>query len=265
MRIECRVDATGRTFLAKQSFRAPIHLSKPYWDGDHLIINLVNPTAGLFAGDHIEMNVRVCTGARVVLTAPSAVRVFPAREPGDRASVVQAFLVESGGRLDVFPEIFIPHAGARYVQATRIDVEPGGELFLLEMIAPGRTASGEAFAYDTLEFGMDLSRAGKLAVREYYRLTPRNETVQAIVRDFPTAYFASAFIVSERGTDESFQRAVGALSTSRVIAGATHPTENVYAIKLIAADSMALRHAVSAIRALGYSYLGWPEPLLRKL
>ncbi|MFZ0709352.1 MAG: urease accessory protein UreD [Terrimicrobiaceae bacterium] len=265
LHIECRVDSTGRTYLARQSFRAPIHLSKPYWDGNHLIINLVNPTAGLFAGDHIEMNVRVCTGARVVLTAPSAVRVFPARQSGDRASVVQAFLVESGGRLDVFPEIFIPHAGARYVQATRIDVESGGELFLVEMIAPGRTASGESFAYDQLEFGMDLSCAGKLEVREYYRLAPRNETVQAIVSDFPTAYFASAFIVSRGGADESFQRAIGALSTSRVSAGVTHPTENVYAIKLIAADSMALRHAVSAIRALGYSHLGWPQPLLRKL
>ncbi len=80
MRIECRADASGRTFLSRQSFRAPIHLSKPHWDGHHLIVNIVNPTAGLFAGDSIELAVHVCAGARVVLTSPSAARVFRAKD-----------------------------------------------------------------------------------------------------------------------------------------------------------------------------------------
>lgn len=265
LRIECRVDAARRTFLAKQAFRAPVHLSKPHWDGNHLIINVVNPTAGLFAGDHVEMNVRVCQGASTVLTSPSAARVFRARDSIGKAQVTQSLVVEGGGRLDVFPEILIPHAGARYVQTTRIDVEPGGELFFTEMIAPGRTASGEAFDYDQLEFSIDLRSAGKLAVRECYRLTSHTESIQAVRRDFPSAYFASAFIVSQVPADDSFQRAVSSMSASRVLAGASRPAENVYAIKLVAADSMSLRAAVAGIRALGYSYLRWPEPLLRKL
>ena len=265
LRIECRVDAARRTFLAKQSFRAPMHLSKPHWDGNHLIINIVNPTAGLFAGDHVEMNVRVCPGARIVLTSPSAARVFRAKNSIGRARVTQSFVVESAGRLDVFPEILIPHAGARYVQTTRIDVQAGGELFFTEMIAPGRTASGEAFDYDQLEFGMDLISARELAVREWYRLASHTESMRAIRRNFPNAYYASAFIVSHRPADDSLLRAVGALSTSCILAGASYPAENVCAIKLIAADSMSLRAAVVGIRALGYSYLGWPEPLLRKL
>jgi hypothetical protein len=65
--------------------------------------------------------------------------------------------------------------------------------------------------------------------------------------------------------DDSLQRAVGALRTTRVLAGASHPTKEVCAIKLVAADSLSARAAVAEIRALGYSYLGWPEPLLRKL
>jgi hypothetical protein len=55
------------------------------------------------------------------------------------------------------------------------------------------------------------------------------------------------------------------MSASRVLAGASRPAENVYAIKFVAADSMSLRAAVGGIRGLGYSYLGWPKPLLRKL
>jgi urease accessory protein len=82
--------------------------------------------------------------------------------------------------------MLIPHAGARYAQTTRIDVEAGGELFFTEMIAPGRTASGEAFEYDQVEFGLDLSVAGELAVRECYRLAAHG--LHAIRRDFPNAY-----------------------------------------------------------------------------
>lgn len=59
-------------------------------------------------------------------------------------------------------------------------------------------------------------------------------------------------------------RLVSSMSASRVLAGASRPAENVYAIKLIGADGMSLRAAVGGIRALGYSYLGWPKPLLRK-
>jgi urease accessory protein len=265
LRIECRADAARKTFLARQAFGAPVHLSKPHWDGNHLIINVVNPTAGLFAGDHVEMNVRVCQGARAVLTSPSAARVFRARDSVGKTHVTQSLVVEAGGRLDVFPEILIPHAGARYAQTTQIDVEAAGELFFTEMIAPGRTASGESFEYDQLEFSIDLRSAGKLAVRERYRLTSHTESIRAIRREFPSAYFASAFIVSQAPMDDSFQRAVGSLNTSRVLAGASRPTRGVYVIKLIAADSMSLRSAVAGIRALGYSHLRWPEVLLRKL
>jgi urease accessory protein UreH len=120
--------------------------------------------------------------------------------------------------------------------------------------APGRTPSGEAFDYDHLEFSIDLRSSGKLIV-------PR-----VLSSDFANRkrYFASA-IVWQVPVNDSFQRAVSSTSASRVLAGASRPAENVYAIKLVAADSMSLRAAVGGIRALGYSYLGWPKPLLRKL
>ena len=263
--IECQADARGRTFLAKQSFRAPIHLSKPYWDGNHLIINVVNPTAGLFSGDQVEVSVRVCSGASAVLTSPSAARVFRARGSSGEAHLAQSFVVETGGRLEVFPEILIAHAGARYRQTTRIDVRSGGELFFTEMIAPGRTASGESFLYDQLEFSLDLFAENQLVARERYRLTPESQSIQAITRHFPNAYYASAFLVSPCPADDTLQRAISALNTPHTLAGASRPAESVYAIKLIAADSVALRHAVANVRAIGYAHLGWPQPLLRKL
>ncbi len=242
-----------------------MHLSKAHWDGNYLILNAVNPTAGLFAGDQVDVTARICAGASAVLTSPSATRVFRARNGEERAQVTQSLLVESGGRLDVFPEILIAHAGARYVQTTRIEVQAGGELFLTEMIAPGRTASGESFNYDELEFGMELIVADKLAIRERFRMESRSEGLQALRSFFPSAYYASFLMVCDRPICDDVQRAVGQLNTPNVLAGASRPAKGVYAMKLVAADSLSFRAAVSALRTISYSYLGWPEPMLRKL
>ena len=62
-----------------------------------------------------------------------------------------------------------------------------------------------------------------------------------------------------------FQKAINDLNTPCLLAGASWPTEDVFAIKLVAADSMSLPAAVTAIRALAYSYLGWPEPLFTQV
>jgi hypothetical protein len=93
------------------------------------------------------------------------------------------------------------------------------------LIAPVRTASGEAFDYDQLEFSIDLRSSGKLIVRECYRLTSHTESIQAVRRDFPSAYFASAFIVWQVPVDDSLRRAVSSMSASRVLAGASRPEE----------------------------------------
>jgi urease accessory protein len=265
LHIECQVDSHGRTFLRKQSFRAPIHLSKPHWDGNYLIINVVNPTAGLFAGDHVEVTVRVCAGARAVLTTPSATRVFRAKHSTQRTEIVQIIVVENGGRLDVCPDILIAHGGARYSQASRIEVHAGGELFFTEMLAPGRTASGEVFAYEQLEFSTDLIVGSQIAVKERYRLDANSEGLQSMRRRFPHAYYASSLVVSPSERWEFLQRGVEALNGALVIAGASRPADNVYAIKLVASDSISLRTAISKVRTLVYSHCERPEPSLRKL
>jgi len=76
LRADARAD--GRTVLAGQSFRAPYHLSKPYWDEatQTLLVQVVNPTAGILAGDWLESEIAVKSGASLLVTAPSASRLF---------------------------------------------------------------------------------------------------------------------------------------------------------------------------------------------
>jgi urease accessory protein len=240
-------------------------LSKPHWDGNYLIVNVVNPTAGLFAGDHVEATVRIGAGARAVLTTPSATRVFRAKHSMPRAEIVQTIVVENGGRLDVCPELLIAHGGARYSQTSRIEVHAGGELFFTELLAPGRTASGEVFAYEQLEFSTDLIVGSQFAVRERYCLDASSEGLQSMRRRFPRAYYASSLVVSSSERCELLQREIEALNDAHVIAGASQPVDNVCAIKVVAADSISLRAAMSKVRTMVYLHWESLEPVLRKL
>ena len=194
--IICAADAAGRSHLRHQSFCAPIHLSKPHLEEETLVVNVVNPTAGLLAGDRIASRVAVERGARLLLTTPSASR---AHRTGDGyAEVTQELHVAAGGWLENWPELLIVQGGARYRQRTTIRVETGGELLFFESLAPGRVAMGEVFEFAELQWEMDLVHGGEWVARERYRLTPDAESVRAWRAQFVTGYYASCFVVSPR-------------------------------------------------------------------
>src|SRR5947209_4379672 len=148
--LTCSCDAAGRSYLARQSFNAPFSISKPHWDGHALKVQMVNPTAGLLSGDRLCSEVNIETGARLTLTSPSATRLHTMAE--GCAEATQHFSIAPGARLCFLPSILMPHRKTRYHQTTRIDVEAGGELLYLEMVAPGRVAHGECFEYGELRF-----------------------------------------------------------------------------------------------------------------
>src|SRR3954462_2484072 len=106
LELVCAVDAGGRGYVREQAFSGPIHLGKPHLDEDVLVVNVANPTAGLFAGDRIRYRIVVESGARLLLTAPSASRAHCIAE-GD-AQVEQEFRVAAGAWLESWPEMFIP-------------------------------------------------------------------------------------------------------------------------------------------------------------
>ena len=74
LHLKATARADGRTALSTQSFRAPYHLSKPYWDADTgtLLVQVVNPTAGILEGDSLRSDIAVGREAALLVTTPSA-------------------------------------------------------------------------------------------------------------------------------------------------------------------------------------------------
>jgi urease accessory protein len=264
--IECAAHPERGTFVARQSFSAPFHLSKTYWDGEILLVNVVNQTAGWFGGDRATLRVRVDPGARVLLSSPSAARFHPSA--GREVQLAQNFEIAAGAFLDVYPEISIPQRDSRSAQTTLIDVERGGELFYLETLAPGRVASGESFGFARYAWRSEVRLDGRLVHRERTMLEPGGKSLAGLRAFFPVSYYAGLVVISPASESwpADFAEAIAALGEkSTVQIGASRLCAGGWSIRLLAADALGLRETVARLRTLVYLRLGKPEPATRRM
>ena len=252
--LRAAVRAHGRTVLAAQSFRAPYHISKPYWDADTrvLLVQVVNPTAGILSGDRLESAIAVDRDAALLVTAPSASRVFQMRD--GTAECRQHFSVAAGGWLEVMPEPLVPHRGSRYRQTTTVDVEPGGELFFVDQLMPGRVGHGEAWGWSRLCLELTVRVNGGLVLRE--RLDQSGEELRALAElagSGPAACFANAILIApgEAGGPTPHWRAeLGALHRDGLWVGTSTLREGGWSIKLVAPDALRLRQGLREARRI---------------
>ena len=258
LHLTCAHDpAAGRSFLRRQSFRAPMHLGKGYWHEDALLVHAVNSTAGLFAGDVVDWRVEVEPRARLRLVSPSAARVHRAAREGsaprfaEPAHSEQTFRVGADGWLEVWPELFIPHAGCRYRQSTRVEVAPGGELLFCESLAPGRVASGEAFAWESLHWATDIFHGADHIARERWRLDQGRATGWKDALDLDAPYYATIFFVCEQIDDGNpCWQQIHDLQTDVLRVGVSRLHPAGWMIKILAGDGAVLRRALARTRAL---------------
>jgi urease accessory protein len=265
LRLVCAADPDRGTYLAEQSFSAPMHISKTYWDGEILLVNVINQTAGVFGGDRIATHVTVQSGARVLLSSPSAARFHPSQ--GRESQLEQTFEIRAGGFLDIFPEISIPQRDSRSWQKTRIRMEPGGELLYLETLAPGRVASGESFAFASYRWWTDIHIADRLAHRERASLSPRDFSLASLSALFPASYYAGLVIISpaSENWNADFSHAIVALEKDAAIKiAASKLAAGGWSVRLLAVDGLTLRQTVLKLRALIYQRLGKPLPDVRR-
>ncbi len=265
LRLVCAASPGRGTYLAEQSFAAPMHISKSYWDGDTLLVHLINPTAGVFGGDCIRTHVTVEAGARVLLSSPSATRFHPSR--GRIAQIEQVFDIHAGGSLDIFPEISIPQRESRSRQRTTINLASGGELIYLETLTPGRVASGEAFLFDEYSFATDIKVGAKLILRERAAIRPCNESTAGLRAFFPASHHASIVDISPccKSWDVAFARDVSVLSdNARTVLAASQLREHGWIIRLLASDGVAFQAGIRSARALIYDRLGHKQPETRR-
>lgn len=253
--------------LAAQSFRAPFHLSKPYWDADTraLLVQVVNPTAGILAGDRLESQISVEGDASLLVTTPSASRLFQMR--GGEAECRQSFAVKAGGWLEVMPEPLVPHRGSRYRQTTDVNVDHGGALFFVDQLTPGRVGHGEAWTWDRLRLELAVRVAGELVLRERFDQTGQDlRTWARLAGSGEAACFANAILIAPTASDAAPWRPdLNALHRDGLWLGVSALRAGGWSIKLVARDGLQLRQALREIRRILSRYFPRLGCDLRKL
>jgi len=244
----------GRTVLAAQSFRAPYHLSKPYWDTDAgvLLVQVVNPTAGILEGDRLESTIEVDAGAALLVTTPSASRVFKMKSGA--AECRQHFSVARDGWLEVMPEPLVPHRGSRYRQVTTVDVAAGGSLYFVDQLTAGRIGHGEAWAWERLCLELDVRVGGARVLHE--RLDQTGAGLQAMAAwagSGPAACFANAILISPEAAAEprpAWRAEIAALHRDGLWVGVSALRAGGWSLKIVSPDAVRLRPTLRAIRTI---------------
>ena len=260
MRAEAR--SNGQTVLAGQSFRAPFHVGKAYWDeeGAALRVQVVNPTAGILEGDKLETEVAVGARAALLVTTPSASRVFHMRTGEAVAS--QKFSVEAGGWLEFLPEPLVPHDRSSFRQTTEIEVAEGGEIAFADLLMPGRIARGETWAWKRLRLELSVRVGGELILRE--RLDQSGEELRALAvlagvggtaedGGGAACCFGNVVIVS-RALEEGgeWRERIEAWQGSRAWVGVSARRGGCggWSLKIVAADGAELRRVLGVVREI---------------
>jgi len=192
----------SRTAIASQRSRPPLQIfglqSADRYGGAYL--QIVNPCGGLFEGDSAEVEVSLQRGTHLYLTTQAATKIYPA-EHGEVTRQHIRLRVASGAILEYFPLPLIPFARALYMQELTMQVESGGVCMVAEVLAPGRMARGESFAYHMVRSRVEGCVDARLALFEQMILQPEQNSYTGLGVLDEKCYVASLYVLTSQGVD----------------------------------------------------------------
>lgn len=157
---------TGRTLLRNSFRKGLFHFSKPYWDAPVLNLQVLNPTAGLFAGDRLQSTIRVGAGACGAVFSPASSHVYAM--PEGRALSYQEINLSAGASFSYLPNWQVLHREASFEQAVVLNLSSECRLFYADMVAAGRFASGEYLDFRSYRSGLSVSIDGNPVLLERF-------------------------------------------------------------------------------------------------
>jgi urease accessory protein len=260
----------SRTVLTRSSCTSPWHHFPPSYldDSGCAYTWLVNPSGGLVGGDHVSVEAQLHAGTHVLMTSPSANRVY--RSLSEPAVQEVRLSVGSNARLEWLPEVMIPFAGSRFRQSIHVDLAPGATVVLWDAMASGRVARQERWVFASVENEICIRTALSGSVIERYRLAP-DQLPESIGLVGSWDYVASLFVIGDAVEADVWKRldlVLAAILEQRpglVLGGVSTPAVPGLVVKLVARSAPDLTATLEALWAAVRKEL-WdlPVPNLRR-
>ena len=137
---------SSHTVLTNRRFTLPLQVLEPTRlpDGS-LYTMMLNPTGGILGGDRLRSEIVLGAGTHVVLTTPSASKVY--RTLNDAARCETEIHVGEDATLEYLPDHVIPHPGAALSQNLHIKLAPRSCAIVYDAFAAGRVGRGERWRF----------------------------------------------------------------------------------------------------------------------
>jgi urease accessory protein len=184
----------GHTVLHVEDQQPPLRVIRAFALADgSALVHLHNISGGVLGGDDLTIAVHIEPGAMAQITTTGATRIYKRRADGRLACQRTTLSVGNGGLLEYLPDMIIPFANSIYHQATNITLAADAGLFAWEVVAPGRAAHAESFAYERLQLWLDITAENHPIVLERTTLEPLQQPLDAPARMGPYRYLASLY------------------------------------------------------------------------
>ena len=203
------------------------------------LVHLNNVSGGVLAGDRLALDVEVQAGAAAQITTTGATRLYRHRAGAADSEQRASFTIGDAALLEYLPDAVIPYAGSRHVQRTKFRLGRGSMLFWWEILAPGRLAAGERFAFERLRVQTEVYAGVRPVLLEDYLLEPERKDLSAVGRLFEYSHTASLCAVQE-GRPPAFWRALED-RLNEIARERTKHGQAVWGASMLASDGVIVR------------------------
>ena len=161
----------SRTVIRHAYGEVPHKITRLYYPENSSLPQLIlmNSTAGLFAGDRVEIRIHVERGARVLITSQASTKVHPGTGTAEQSLYAS---IEAGAELHIHNDPLIPFSGARLRQRVSLEIDSGARFSFWDGFMSGRVGRGELWEFEEIDTETRLSRDEKLIYLERYRIAP---------------------------------------------------------------------------------------------
>ena len=262
--------AGPRTILTRSSCTSPWHHFPPSYldDSGCAYTWLVNPSGGLVGGDHVSVEAQLHAHTHVVMTSPSANRIY--RSLSEQAVQEVRISVGPGARLEWVPEVTIPFAGSRFRQSIHVDLAPGATVVLWDAMASGRVAMRERWAFAAVENEIRIRTPLGGSVVERYCVVP-GRLPESVGLAGSWDYVASLFVIGDGVNAEIWKGLEAAIAVildehpGLVLGAVSTPAAPGLAVKMVARSAPDLTVMLEAIwAAVRKDLWNLPAPNLRR-
>jgi urease accessory protein len=164
------------------------------------LVHLNNVSGGVFGGDHMSLRIDVGPDAQAQITSTGSTRVYRPRAHAADAMLATEIHLGRDALLEYLPDSVIPFREARFEQCTDVHLAPGATLFWWEIIAPGRVASGELFAYESLRVRASISNQERPIFIDRMSIQPREAKLSSLAR-FGKYRYLTSFMICRTNED----------------------------------------------------------------